>query len=290
MPADRKKQEITCEKCRKKIAGTIITALEKTWHIGCFLCTKCRRELGRQHFCLKKDGRPYCEKGCMELEGVDYSNTDCNEKKVVGTKRPAGLIDRNKDEIVCDKCRKEIQGTIIIALEKTWHIWCFRCNKCRRELRSQKFFLRRKDGKHYCEEDYKKLEGRDCSNDDCNEKVVWNTLYTNDDTPWHPECFKCYGCKKPIRDSFVFEDKKYYCEHDCQKKRSQEEKREDTKDKTEANQKSGCQKKIPQGRKREDTKDKTEANQKSESMDISFKKYRAQILQKSNFPMFATEL
>ncbi|XP_070557783.1 thyroid receptor-interacting protein 6-like [Ptychodera flava] len=127
-------------------------------------------------------------------------------------------IDRNRDEIKCarEKCGKEILGTIIIALEKTWHIGCFLCCKCRTELRNKKFILG-KDNQTYCEKDYKKFQGTDKC-ECCKDPVVGVILFAGGKA-WHPECFKCYGCGGRIAgSSFAEMDGHRYCNEDCRQK------------------------------------------------------------------------
>ncbi|XP_070557777.1 paxillin-like [Ptychodera flava] len=127
-------------------------------------------------------------------------------------------IDRNRDEIKCalEKCGKEILGTIIIALEKTWHIGCFLCCKCRKELRNKKFILGT-DNQTYCEKDYKKLQGTDKC-EWCQDPVVGEILFARGKA-WHPECFKCYGCGERISgSSFTEMDGHRYCNKDCLQK------------------------------------------------------------------------
>merc|ERR1712227_648332 len=54
------KQKGVCWVCSKPILGQVITALGKTWHLGCFTCNQCNQELGTQNF-FERDGKPFCE-------------------------------------------------------------------------------------------------------------------------------------------------------------------------------------------------------------------------------------
>lgn len=54
--------------------------------------------------------------------------------------------------IVCHSCNNEISdGQALIALDKHWHISCFKCDTCGCILHGE--YLS-KDGKVYCEKDY----------------------------------------------------------------------------------------------------------------------------------------
>lgn len=53
---------------------------------------------------------------------------------------------------MCNSCQTEISdGQALIALEKHWHVWCFKCETCGMILHGE--YLN-KDGKVYCEKDY----------------------------------------------------------------------------------------------------------------------------------------
>lgn len=53
---------------------------------------------------------------------------------------------------MCSSCHGEIsEGQALIALEKHWHIWCFKCETCGTILHGE--YLN-KDGRVYCEKDY----------------------------------------------------------------------------------------------------------------------------------------
>lgn len=53
---------------------------------------------------------------------------------------------------VCHSCNSEISdGQALIALDKHWHISCFKCETCASILHGE--YLS-KNGKVYCEKDY----------------------------------------------------------------------------------------------------------------------------------------
>lgn len=68
----------------------------------------------------------------------------------------------------CAGCGDEIQeGQALIALERQWHIWCFKCASCGDVLHGE---YMGKDDAPYCERDYQRLFGVKCAH--CERSVV----------------------------------------------------------------------------------------------------------------------
>lgn len=61
----------------------------------------------------------------------------------------------------CAGCKDELkEGQALIALERQWHIWCFKCGTCGSVLHGE--YMGR-DGIPYCEKDYQKQFGVKCA-------------------------------------------------------------------------------------------------------------------------------
>lgn len=61
----------------------------------------------------------------------------------------------------CAGCKEELkEGQALIALERQWHIWCFKCGTCGQVLHGE--YMGR-DGVPYCERDYQKQFGVKCA-------------------------------------------------------------------------------------------------------------------------------
>ncbi|TKC50965.1 hypothetical protein EI555_001277, partial [Monodon monoceros] len=72
-----------CKGCGVEIKnGQSLVALEKHWHLGCFKCKTCGKQLNAEY--ISKDGLPYCE--------ADY---------------------HSKFGIRCDGCEKYITGHVL---------------------------------------------------------------------------------------------------------------------------------------------------------------------------------
>jgi hypothetical protein len=67
----------------------------------------------------------------------------------------------------CPACHKPIEGSVISAMDKIWHVHCFTCSKCRKPLQNEKYF--EKDNKAYCSRDYRDLFSLHC--DFCHEPI-----------------------------------------------------------------------------------------------------------------------
>ncbi|XP_070557778.1 paxillin-like [Ptychodera flava] len=116
----------------------------------------------------------------------------------------------------CSKCDEKISGTVITALTKKWHPDCFKCNKCKENLRGKTFF-KDKDGEPLCEDDYTEHEAARCENAKCKKPIVGEIVVALN-RKWHRECFVCEKCKKQFKDgSFSVRDGKPYCREDYEK-------------------------------------------------------------------------
>ncbi|XP_077981946.1 paxillin homolog 1-like [Glandiceps talaboti] len=117
-----------CSKCYEAIVGEVVTALDKTWHPHCFVCTRCRKPFGSDGFMVKND-KPYCKK--------DYQDLFHGGKEVKAV----------ADDI-CYGCDQKIASKWTEALGHNWHPECFVCTKCRKTLTGEKFY--NVEGKPIC--------------------------------------------------------------------------------------------------------------------------------------------
>ncbi|XP_019904284.1 leupaxin isoform X1 [Esox lucius] len=110
----------------------------------------------------------------------------------------------------CASCGKVILGKIVTALGQTWHPEHFVCVVCKAELGTRGFFER--EGKAYCDEDYKHLFSPRCGY--CKGPITQNILTAMDRT-WHPEHFFCSHCGELFgSEGFLENDGKPYCHRD----------------------------------------------------------------------------
>ncbi|CAG2121204.1 unnamed protein product, partial [Medioppia subpectinata] len=166
--------------------GNILRAQGKDWHPNCFKCTQCAIPLKPDNF-YEKNGKPYCED--------DYH-------KLFSPK--------------CGGCLFPItDGQIVNAMGKPWHPLCFKCTECAIPLTPPHF--REKNGKPYCERDYNRLFAPPCHG--CSLPITDpSTMVKAMGKNWHPQCFHCYECHRPLTPSnFMEKNGKPYCEDDYHK-------------------------------------------------------------------------
>lgn len=93
---------------------------------------------------------------------------------------------------MCYKCGEKVlgEGSGCTAMDQVYHIKCFTCHVCMKELRGKPFFAM--DGKPYCEDDYLNTLEKCCV---C-EKPILDRILRATGKPYHPACFKCVVCGK----------------------------------------------------------------------------------------------
>jgi paxillin len=171
-----------CHGCRKVVEDGEegITAMEKTWHRACFVCSECSKSFDDGRF-FSRDGRPYCEEHYME-----------------------------KFAPKCAKCTRPVVEDGLRACGATWHRACFGCTECGVPFADGKFM--EKEGRPYCEEHYLNKFGQRCGG--CG-LVIRDKYLSALDQSWHPDCFKCAECGVPFPDgSFFPKDGRPYCKDD----------------------------------------------------------------------------
>eukprot|EP00669_Euglena_mutabilis_P012703 TRINITY_DN736_c0_g1_i1.p3 TRINITY_DN736_c0_g1~~TRINITY_DN736_c0_g1_i1.p3 ORF type:complete len:360 (+),score=99.27 TRINITY_DN736_c0_g1_i1:525-1604(+) len=153
-----------CAACFQQIDGQAITAMEQSWHAACFNCGKCSKPIAHGaaggEFKVE-DGRPVCE-ACREL-------------------------------LLCAACGKEIEEHSLTAMEKNWHVDCFRCSKCTRIIDTGVFKI--EAGRPVCEDCRQRLS---CAG--CGAEIEGQAL-TALGAHWHPACFTCSKCGDAITSS-----------------------------------------------------------------------------------------
>ena len=64
---------------------------------------------------------------------------------------------------VCGACRRPVEGRVVRALDKSWHIEHFVCHYCEKPFMNDTYFVGPSDDKPYCEYHYNKLFGDSCT-------------------------------------------------------------------------------------------------------------------------------
>ncbi|TKC49005.1 hypothetical protein EI555_008467, partial [Monodon monoceros] len=100
-----------CDSCRDFITGEVISALGRTYHPRCFVCSLCRKPFPIG------DKVTFSGKECL-CQTCSQSMTSSKPIKIRGPSHCAG-------------CKEEIKhGQSLLALDKQWHVSCFKCQTC----------------------------------------------------------------------------------------------------------------------------------------------------------------
>ncbi|XP_038626548.1 actin-binding LIM protein 3 isoform X2 [Tachyglossus aculeatus] len=158
-----------CDSCRDFITGEVISALGRTYHPKCFVCTVCR-----QPFPIG-DKVTFRGKECV-CQTCSLSLVSAKPVKVLGPSHCAG-------------CSEEIKhGQSLLALDKQWHVSCFKCQTCGVILTGEYIS---KDGVPYCEADYHAQFGIKCET--CSRYISGRVLEAGG-KHYHPGCARCVRC------------------------------------------------------------------------------------------------
>lgn len=160
-----------CDSCRDFITGEVISALGRTYHPKCFVCSMCRKPF------------PIGDK--VTFRGKDCVCQNCSQSLV--SDKPIKIHGPSH----CAGCKEEIKhGQSLLALEKQWHVSCFKCQTCGIILTGEYIS---KDGVPYCESDYHAQFGIKCET--CNKYISGRVLEAGG-KHYHPTCARCVRCQQ----------------------------------------------------------------------------------------------
>nr|KAF6280115.1 actin binding LIM protein family member 2 [Pipistrellus kuhlii] len=159
-----------CFACDRFIEGEVVSALGRTYHPDCFVCAACRL--------------PF-----PPGDRVTFNGKECMCQKCSLPKSTGGSAHLSQGLWSCGGCGAEIKnGQSLVALDKHWHLGCFKCKTCGKELNAEYIS---KDGLPYCEADYHAEFGIRC--DGC-EKYITGHVLEAGEKHYHPLCALCVRC------------------------------------------------------------------------------------------------
>nr|XP_040035368.1 actin-binding LIM protein 1a isoform X14 [Gasterosteus aculeatus aculeatus] len=159
-----------CNGCGDFVEGEVVTALGKTYHPACFVCTICKR--------------PFPAGDRVTFNGKDCLCQYCVEPMSPGPKDILGSSN-------CAGCGRDIKnGQALLALDRQWHLGCFKCKACNKVLTGEYIS---KDGAPYCEKDYQIHFGVQC--EACHQFITGKVLEAGD-KHYHPSCARCSRCNQ----------------------------------------------------------------------------------------------
>ncbi|XP_035281105.1 actin-binding LIM protein 2 isoform X12 [Anguilla anguilla] len=158
-----------CFSCDEFIEGEVVSALGKTYHPRCFVCAVCKQ--------------PFPAGDRVTFNGKECICQKCTQPLPSDSPAPIQAV-RN-----CCGCGKEFKNEqSLVALDKHWHLGCFKCKICNKVLNAEYIS---KDGIPYCEVDYHAMYGIQCEN--CKKYITGKVLEAGD-KHYHPTCARCARC------------------------------------------------------------------------------------------------
>ncbi|XP_036407303.1 actin-binding LIM protein 2 isoform X8 [Megalops cyprinoides] len=158
-----------CFSCDEFIEGEVVSALGKTYHPRCFVCAVCKQ--------------PFPAGDRVTFNGKECICQKCTQPLPANSPAPIQAV-RN-----CCGCGKEFKNEqSLVALDKHWHLGCFKCKICNKVLNAEYIS---KDGIPYCEMDYHAMYGIQCEN--CKKYITGKVLEAGD-KHYHPACARCARC------------------------------------------------------------------------------------------------
>ncbi|XP_074504254.1 actin-binding LIM protein 3 isoform X6 [Sebastes fasciatus] len=165
-----------CDRCDSFITGEVVSALGRTYHPKCFVCSVC--------------SKPFPIGDRVTFSGKDCVCQHCS-RTLVKPNEPIKIHGPSH----CAGCRAEIkQGQSLLALEKQWHVSCFRCRTCNMVLTGEYIS---KDGVPYCEADYHAQYGVKCET--CSRYISGRVLEAGG-KHYHPTCARCSRCNTMFKE------------------------------------------------------------------------------------------
>ncbi|KAK6180479.1 insulin gene enhancer protein ISL-1 isoform X1 [Patella vulgata] len=135
-PAKKPRRTSVCVGCGSNIHDQFIlrVAPDLEWHASCLKCADCNQYLDESCTCFVRDGKTYCKRDYVRL---------------FGTK--------------CSKCSQGFSKSdfVMRARGQVYHIDCFRCVACSRQLIPGDEFALREDGL-FCKDDHDVVEKAGC--------------------------------------------------------------------------------------------------------------------------------
>jgi len=147
--------------CGEKISGTYLEVEGKAYHKTCFVCSMC----------------------CDGIEGT-YFKTTSGDYRCRSCHR--------RDAPSCEICQQIVMNQLIRVGDKTYHLDCLRCSVCMNGIVGN-FFVE-PSGTWVCQS---------CAVNTtpacgvCSSPVFGQTVKA-EGKEFHPACFVCTGCKKPL--------------------------------------------------------------------------------------------
>uniref|UniRef100_A0A0K8TNM7 Putative actin-binding lim zn-finger protein limatin involved in axon guidance n=1 Tax=Tabanus bromius TaxID=304241 RepID=A0A0K8TNM7_TABBR len=210
-----------CAACKNYVEGEVVSTMGNTYHQKCFTCNKCNKPFqsgskvtntGKEILCElcvapqsptvapnKKKIDQNAHSAPKDAPSLSPTKATAHQQQADGYLDTANFNEISSKEYNpndCAGCGEVLkEGQALIALDRQWHIWCFRCKNCSTILNGE---YMGKDSIPYCEKCYQKLFGVKCAY--CNRYISGKVLQAGDNHHFHPTCARCTKCGDPFGD------------------------------------------------------------------------------------------
>ncbi|XP_061619736.1 actin-binding LIM protein 2 [Phyllopteryx taeniolatus] len=160
-----------CFSCQDFIEGEVVSALGKIYHPHCFVCASCKQ--------------PFPAGDRVTFNGKECICQNCTQPLPANSPAPIQAVHN------CCGCGKEFKNEqSLAALDKHWHLGCFKCKVCNKVLNAEYIS---KDGIPFCEMDYHAMFGIQCES--CKKYITGKVLEAGE-KHYHPSCARCARCEQ----------------------------------------------------------------------------------------------
>ncbi|XP_065372568.1 actin-binding LIM protein 3 isoform X2 [Calliphora vicina] len=210
-----------CAACSSYVEGEVVSTMGKTYHQKCFTCSKCKHPFksgskvtntGKEVLCencvagpgaasptrQQQQQQQVTKDGTVSPTPVAESPTraTAHQQMTTGVLSDKAHLKEDYDPNDCAGCGEMLkEGQALVALDRQWHVWCFRCKSCTAVLNGE---YMGKDRVPYCEKCYQKSFGVKCAY--CNRFISGKVLQAGENHHFHPTCARCTKCGDPFGD------------------------------------------------------------------------------------------
>ncbi|XP_055699830.1 actin-binding LIM protein 1 isoform X1 [Phlebotomus papatasi] len=209
-----------CAACNLYVEGEVVSTMGKTYHQKCFVCSGCKKSFqsgskvtntGKEVLCETCVANPASSKvtATTHQSRAETQKPQSPAREITMSPTRATATASQQQEVPrrvnnsteydpneCAGCGDQLkEGQALIALDRQWHVWCFRCKNCSAVLNGE---YMGKDSVPYCEKCYQKSFGVKCAY--CNRYISGKVLQAGDNHHFHPTCARCTKCGDPFGD------------------------------------------------------------------------------------------
>jgi len=203
-----------CVRCEQVIVGEVKEIGDKCYHANCFNCYTCKAKLDVN--CEVVKGGLRCPKCAKQLREAIASKQEIEGTVRVIREEDLGAATMKKElyqniqqgKEICATCGKLVVCSVGVALHgKLYHAECFHCGKCGGMIGFESFIER--SGTVFCQGCEKSFSLRElcigCGN------PLQSAYTVSAKGKYHPECFKCDGCRAVLKAEYSEYNDKTYC-------------------------------------------------------------------------------